>query len=212
MTTSPADHYFNQLVSSGADRWLSARGIWANTIIAWKLGYVGKPLKGDEKYMGCLSIPYFDGLGRERADAMRFRPLYPNPPVKYLSRDLAKPHLFGLLYTNYPKVYVAEGELDCITLWQTGRKAVGVAGTNAWHKEWRWLFRNCEEVVLVFDNDPDRLRPDGTKVNVGQIGAAQVFRGLESLGIHVRNVKLPQGEDVNSLYLKDRKLLEERLG
>jgi len=209
---SPADHYAKQLLGSGADRWLFARGIWSQSIFGWKLGYVGKALKGDEAFVGCLTIPYYDGLGRERPEAMRFRPLYVNPRAKYLNRSGAPHHLFGLMYTDYPKVYVAEGEIDAITLWQTGRKAVGVAGADAWRKPWRWLFRNCEEVIVVFDNDMEKDRPDGRKVNAGQSGAGQVYRALESLGLHVRNVKLPQGHDVNSLYIADRKKLEGVLG
>ena len=204
-----AEHYAAQLAGSGADAWLAKRGLWAVSIIEWKLGYVRVPLPGDEDYVGCLTIPYFDGLGRERG--MRFRPLYANPVAKYLSRDGERPHLFAPMYTEYPRVYIAEGELDAITLWQTGRKAVGIQGTNAWRNEWRWLFRHCEEVALVFDNDPEKLRPDGTKVNAGQLAASKLYRDLEGLGLSVRNVKLPVGYDVNALYVADRARLEKLL-
>lgn len=208
--TPRADYYHAQLVGSGAELWLARRGIWAVSVIDWRLGYVRQPLEGDERFVGCLTIPYFDGLGRERG--MRFRPLYANPPAKYLSRVDDRPHLFAPMYTECPKVFVAEGEIDTITLWQTGRKAVGVPGASAWQESWKWLFRNCGEVVLVFDNDLEKVRPDGTRVNPGQLAASRVYRDLESLGLSVRNVRLPVGHDVNSLCLADRRLLEDLLG
>jgi len=196
---SPARFYHEQLLGSGADRWLFDRRIWADAILGWQLGFVEKPLKGDEDYVGCLTIPYFDGLGRERT--MRFRPIADRPhPQKYLSRPKDPAHLFGVQYSDYPKVYITEGELDAIVLWQLGRKAVGVPGASLWKPVWKWLFRNTEEVVLIMDGD-----------DAGQTGAGKIYRSLESINVPVRNVRPPGGHDVNSLFIADPKELERLL-
>jgi len=193
-----ADFYHQQLVGSGKLDWLVRdRKISLKAIKAFKLGYVGKPAVEDhERFVGCVSIPYFDANDHERS--IRFRTFRDHP--KYLSQSGDEPHLFAVRYSEEPKVFVTEGEIDAVTLWMTGRKAVGVPGAQTWKPSWKWLFRNCEEVVVVFDGDDS-----------GKVGQAKIMRDLGQT-CYARGVEMPAGMDVNDLFRKSRKHLEALLG
>lgn len=188
------DYYHQQLLGSGKLDWLiKERGIGLKAIRAFKLGFVREPaVLEHETYKGCLVIPYYDGRGRERT--IRFRSFRGKP--KYLSLPKSEPHLFAIKYADEPRVFVVEGELDAITIWQSKRRAVGVPGANLWKDEWKWCFRNCEEVIVLFDQD-----------QAGREGAARIVRSLRQV-VAVRGIELPDEMDVNELYCKDRRLLE----
>ena len=186
-------YYSEQLWSSPAAEYLLKRGLFHSTIQRFNLGYVGKPALGHGRYRGRVSIPYRTGLGHEIG--IRYRSIDGSEP-KYLStRGFS--HLFAVTATDNPVVMVAEGEIDAMILWQMGYRAVGVPGTQAWQDHFRYLFRNAEEVVLVFDNDEPKAGR-----NAGQMGAAKVWRSLEKTGIVTRAVMLPRGLDINDAYLE----------
>lgn len=194
-----AEYYHRQLMGSGKLDWLvKSRRIGLKAIRAFKLGYVKHPaIEAHDPYQGMLVIPYLDAYDHERT--LRFRSFNGGP--KYLSMAKARMHLFAVRYTEEPKVYVCEGELDAITIWQTGRKAVGVPGATAWKDQWKWLFRACEEVVVVFDGD-----------EAGGRGATRILRSLNEVASYVRTVEMPPGKDVNDVFRASRKALEEILG
>jgi DNA primase len=190
--------YHSQLWSSPAASYLLNRGLKHSTIERFNLGYVGKPAPGHSRYQGRLSIPYSDGLGRERG--IRYRAIDHTQP-KYLSTK-GFSHLFAVRATDHPIVFLAEGEIDTMILWQLGYRAVGFPGASMWQDHFRFLFRNVEECVICFDNDEPVIEDGRRKVNAGQVAAAKIYRSLERSGIVTRAVTLPRGCDVNDAYLE----------
>lgn len=218
--TAPGLEYHRQLVENtlkGRDRvyrWLRDRGLRNGTITKWNLGYVATPMKGHDQYRGLLVIPYKDAFGRERG--IRFRSLKTGKGKKYLSLKGAEKHLFGVMYSSEPVVYITEGEIDTMVLHQMGFKAVGLPGVNIWLPSWKWLFRGAEEIVIVPDGDGSEPEAQGPGKPLKQATGGVLMRltlsqALRGLPAHVRDVRLPPGEDVNSMYLKDRKRLRALL-
>ena len=188
--TEAATYYHSQIATSGWLGWLYNRGISWEAIVANQLGYVGQPMAGDERYAGALVFPYFNAL---RTDVMLCRYRHPDGhKPKYESPSGGSALLYGPEHTEDHTVCVTEGELDAIVLRQLGFAAVGVPGASAFQPEWRFLFRDCERVLVCFDGD-----------DAGAKGASKIARVLNEVGPVVRSVELPQGEDINSLFLKD---------
>ena len=206
MTESYGDRYHRALWDSPAAPYLLKRGLLHSTIERFRLGYVDKPAPGHHSYRGRLAIPYEDGMGRERG--LRYRRIDGEKDFKYLATKRFS-HLFAVRAADYPVVYLTEGEIDAMILWQLGYRAVAVPGAQAWQDEWKYLFRNCDEVVLCFDNDPPQ-RINGKVVNPGQMGQVKVYRSLESAGVVTRQANLPRGVDINEglLALGERGLRE----
>lgn len=197
--TGVGSYYHDQFWASPAAGYALARGLKHSTIERFNLGYVGKPAPGHSRYRGRLSIPYSDGLGRERG--IRYRSLDGMQP-KYLSTK-GFSHLFAVRATDHPVVFLAEGEMDTMILWQLGYRAVGFPGANTWQDYFRFLFRNVEECVVCFDNDEPSVDENGRrKPNTGQVAAAKIYRSLERSGIVTRAVTLPRGTDINDAYLE----------
>lgn len=169
--------------------YLDSRGLRAETVAEWKLGYVKDPLSGDEDYAGRLAIPYLTPAGTV---SMKFRCVAEHSCkttgcVKYLGPP-NEMHLFGTLNFKYdlPSLVLAEGELDTIISTQAGVRAVGVPGSSVWLPWWDHLFEGYDEVVLARDGDPA-----GRKM-------------AESLSVRLANlrpVKMPEGEDISSFVL-----------
>jgi DNA primase len=192
------DDYHSQLWDSPAAEYLRNRGLLHSTIERFNLGYVAKPAPGHSRYKGRISIPYADGMGNERG--IRYRSIDGSQP-KYLSTK-GFSHLFAVRATDHSRVFLAEGEMDTMILWQMGYRAVGFPGANTWQDHFRFLFRNVEECVLTFDNDEPKVVDGKRKPNTGQIAAAKVYRSLERTGLVTRSVTLPKGMDVNDAYLE----------
>jgi len=195
------DGYHDQLWGSPAASYLRSRGLLHSTIERFNLGYVAKPAPGHWPYRGRVSIPYSDGLGRERG--LRYRKMPDDPSdAKYLAPKKFS-HLFAVRASDHARVFVTEGEFDAMILWQMGYRAVGVPGTKVWQDYFRFLFRNCEEVIICFDQDIPTTDPvtGKRKPNSGAIGAAKVYRSLERSGIVTRAVTLPRGMDITDAYL-----------
>lgn len=122
------------------------------------------------------------------------------PGFKYapLGRDFPLPlpkfHLFNakqaMPTTNTQRVYIVEGEFDAISVWMSGLKAVAVPGSTQWHEPWSHLFGSAE-VKIAFDGDSS-----------GESGAHKLCSLMQKYGIDVEVVTLPDGEDVNSLWVK----------
>ncbi len=193
-----ADFYRAQVWADTPAAFLLQRGLSHSTVDRFRLGYVETPVDGDDKRVGCLTLPYEDGLGRVRS--IRYRPLFPGK-AKYFSRSGDKAHLFAVRASDNPTVYVAEGEIDTMTLWQVGLKAVGIPGANVWKDEWKWLFRNAERVVLCLDPD-----------DAGMRAARGLWQSLSTV-TDVDVARLPVGLDVNDVYRRyGADILREAVG
>lgn len=94
-------------------------------------------------------------LGREGAWYERLRCDMGCHP-KYSSPKGEPSHLYNPLGLgpHSPLVWIAEGELDTLSLVISGVPAVGVLGTQAFFLPWRHLFSgDSKEIVIAFDSD-----------------------------------------------------------
>jgi DNA primase len=201
--SNAAQRYHHQLVRErDNDAWVyltKERGLRPFWIKQFQLGVVREPVRGHERYVGRVAIPYRTGFGEPRG--FRFRRLDNGSP-KYDGDPGVQSHLFAPKYTAEKLVYVTEGEFDCIILHQIGLRAVGIPGANHFKREWRWMFRHAERVVGVLDGDGDPK-------------AAAAFQ--TKLSVNLRDIvpvtfaQMPNGHDINTMYLKDRRKLARLL-
>lgn len=114
----------------------------------FRLGYTGaSPRLGDPAHR--ISIPYLSWSGPTQ---IRFRSLDPNPgQFKYLGSKGHGTRLYNtiVLRSSSQRVYVTEGEIDCVTAWMAGLPCVGVPGAENWKKSYWRLFRYREVIVLA---------------------------------------------------------------
>lgn len=161
------------------------RGLTHSTVHRFGLGRV---VRG--RYAGRLAIPYQDGQYRVRA--VRYRAIRPDATPKVLNEAGKGLHLFAIRATDEAVGVICEGEIDAMTAWQCGVKAVGVPGANVWKAEWAYLFRNCDEVIIAFDND-----------EAGDKGAHTIWRSLNRIGVDVRKALLPPMRDLNDVLVSE---------
>lgn len=178
--------------------YLAARGISEQTARTYRLGYVAvPPVRGDDEYVGRLSIPYVTTGG---VVDIRYRAIRPGDEPKYKSRPGTTTRLFGVtaLTQDTDTIVLCEGEIDTITMNQIGVAAVGVPGANAWKDHWRLLFSDYDNIIVVCDGD--------------QAGRDFGKRMAEKIdGVIV--VHLPDGTDVNDLYVNGGEaLIREKVG
>lgn len=176
--------------------YLTARGITRETARMYRLGYVAKPMRGDDEFAGRLAIPYITTTG---VIDIRYRTVNNEEP-KYLSRGGAKTHLFGVtaLTREGSSIAITEGEIDCMTLNQCGINAVGVPGATQWRDFWPLMFSDYDEVVVVCDGD-----------KAGRDFGRKVAEKLEGVVV----IHMPDGMDVNEVYVQEgQDALVERIG
>lgn len=99
---------------------------------------------------------------------------------------------------NHTHTFLVEGETDTMRLWQelggadSNTGVIGLPGIESWKNEWADVFKDCEQVWVVLDNDQDynvRARVDTAFRNIRA--------SISSIGVKVRRVYLP--EDVNDV-------------
>lgn len=166
--------------------WLHARGLDQETILRFSLGWTGE----EGKYRRSVVIPYF--AGTNELVALRYRSLDPNAQAKYRDHYGEKGHLFNVGSLRNPVVHLTEGEFDAMILEQQGFNAVGVPGVHRFKEEWRWLFLGCD-IRIVMDGDQP-----------GQEAAERLSGIIEPYANRVDVIDLPEGEDVSSMFVKDR--------
>lgn len=176
-----------------ASEYLEARGITEETAVLARLGVTDEELWSDQRTVGRLCIPYLTRAGvvclrlrcLEHADCDEYE------CSKYLGGAGVPPRIYGVehLVSAGGAVCVTEGELDALTLGQCGYSAVGVPGAQTWKPHWNRLFEDFTRIFVFCDGDAA-----GTKVE-----KAWVERFPQAVEI----VRMPDGEDVNSMYLKE---------
>lgn len=191
------DEYHGELWrSSQATTFLRERGLRHSTIERFRLGYVPRGY-----YRGRLAIPYQSGLYSIRAIRYRELPGSGSQGVKYLGEKGSKVHVFAPTAANERVGVICEGEMDAMSVWTIGSKAVAIPGANVWQDHWALLFRNCEYVMLAFDPDV-----------AGERAGRKVERSLSRYGIEARFADLPVGMDVNDVLIsKGAKAVHEML-
>jgi DNA primase len=169
-----------------AEDYLKNRGIPMAVARLASLGVVAEPEIGHEAFRGRLAIPYVTKTG---VVDLRFRSLNPAVEPKYMGMTGAETKMYNVLDVERAGdwIGVCEGELDTITLSScVGIPCVGVPGANSWKKHYTRLLADFERVFVFADGDQP-----GTEF------ARSLARELP-----VTIVQLPDGEDVNSAYVK----------
>jgi DNA primase len=180
-----------------AEDYLAGRGISKEVARAARLGVVWEPEVGHEAYEGRLSIPYITKTG---VVDLRFRSLNPAVEPKYMGMTGAETKMYNVLDVERAGdwIGVCEGELDTITLSHCiGIPCIGVPGANSWKKHYTRLLADFERVFVFADGDQP-----------GKEFATGLARELP-----VTVVSMPDGEDVNSVYVQHgADFIRERMG
>jgi DNA primase len=169
-----------------AEDYLKSRGISMEIARLAQLGVVAEPEIGHESFSGRLSIPYITKTG---VVDLRFRSLNPAVEPKYMGMTGAETKMYNVLDVERAGDFigVCEGELDTITVSScVGFFCVGVPGSNSWKKHYTRLLSDFQRVFVFADGD-----------QAGTEFARSLARELP-----VTIVQLPDGEDVNSAFVK----------
>lgn len=172
-----------------AKDYLEDRGLSYEIARRAGLGVVVEPAAGHDQMLGRLSIPYITTTG---VVDIRFRHIGDDGNVpKYLGLPGAKTHMFNVRAIGDADDFIAvcEGEIDAITLnYAIGIPAVGIPGASNWKTHYRRLLQDFEKVYIFADGD-----------KAGHDFARHLAREVQGVVI----VNMPDGEDVNSMYLKE---------
>lgn len=175
-----------------AAEYLEARGITEDTAVSARLGVVDEPIHGDdESAYNRLSIPF---LTRSGVVDLRYRCIRGHACgevgcAKYLGRPGSTLRIFGVndLIAAGDSLCVTEGELDSLILRQLGHPSIGLPGAESWKRHWHRLLEDFSRIVVFGDGDP--------------AGRRFIKRMMDEFPQSVEGVQLPDGEDVNSMYL-----------
>ena len=169
-----------------AEDYLRSRVIPLEVARVARLGVVEHPEVGHELFRGRLSIPYITKSG---VVDLRFRSLNPAVEPKYMGMTGAETKMYNVLDVDRAgdSICVCEGELDTLTISSmVGWACVGVPGANSWKKHYTRLLADFERVFVFADGD-----------QAGTDFARSLARELP-----VTIIQMPDGEDVNSAFVK----------
>lgn len=159
------------------------RGLTDETIEYFMLGY--------DKQKNAVAIPHFK---EGELINIKYRFLKPKD-IRYTSEPNAEQWLFHDLGIDTGKqkgaIAIAEGEMDCISLWQAGFKNVISPGSGAnSYGTWIESIDYIKQVWIAYDND-----------DAGQSAAKEL---ADRIGIEkCRNVAYPEGiKDANDFLLE----------
>jgi replicative DNA helicase len=174
--------------------YLQGRGITKETAQAWHLG-----VKTDRDGVKWLLIPYLKG---DEIVDVKYRSL---PPASKRFQRIGggESVLFGqhLLEQHKKdktrKLYMVEGELDAITMWQHGYSPVLSTTTGAanFRPEWYDAIEayDPELVIVCYDSDA-----------AGQAGAEKHIKKFQESNRQCVNVVLPGVKDVNEFFIEKK--------
>lgn len=186
-----ASQYQSDLRSdTAAQAYLMGRGIGPEVAATFRLGVLRNPLVGHEQYRGRLAIPYLTPSG---VVTFSFRCIRQHEGdcdghPKYKAPEGMDRTLYNVLdfKKDAEAIYLCEGELDTLTLSSCGFPAVGIPGVSNWKKWFTTCFEDYPQIFVLADGDDP-----GYKLG------AFLSREVKS-----RTIRMPRGEDVNSIYVK----------
>jgi DNA primase len=186
-----ATTYQNDLLGdTSAQAYLATRRISLADAGTFRLGVVRRPLPGHEALTGRLVIPYLTPAGVVNFSfrCLRKHDCKESRCPKYLPIEGMERNLFNVLdlKKDSPFICVTEGELDALALSLAGLPAVGVPGVKNWKKHFSRCLEDFEVIYAIGDSDDA-----GTKFNS--------FLARET---RARPIRMPPGEDCNSLFVK----------
>lgn len=181
--------------------YLATRGISAEHAAIAGLGVVTGEVVDHEQKIGRLAIPYMTPAGPVN---MAFRCLQPHSCgasgcPKYLQSEGLGNNLYYVRAFEDAEdfICISEGELDALTLNICGIPALGISGAEKWEPHWTEIFDDFQYVYVMIDGD-----------SAGDKFGAKVTKAIP----HAVKIRMPDGEDVNSMYVKHGTLyLHERL-
>lgn len=170
-----------------AEELLAVRGIDLEAARSAGLGVVRNPIPQHRHLTGRLSIPYITRAGVVN---FTFRRLGEGNSPKYMKAEGFEANLYGVESLKKADDWIAicEGELDALTLHICGIPALGIPGAKNWKPHWNRIFADFSRVYVFADGDT--------------AGNELKDRALHQLGTSGVHVKMPEGEDVNSLYVQ----------
>jgi twinkle protein len=168
----------------------ATRGISIETVKAFKIG-----LQIDRDGGRWLTIPHYE---KGKLINIKSRSL---PPAKKDFRRVkdCRSILFNsdAIEAHGDEVYIAEGELDALTLIDQGMKnAVGITtGAGSFDPEWIDQLQPVKKIILCYD--PDEAGQKGAREAARRLGYNRCF-----------NVVLPDGQDVNDFFTAGHDLFD----
>ena len=180
--------------------------------LAEKLGLIRRGTRGDyydffrDRVMCSIISAEGKVLGFSgRALTDEAQPKYlnsPESPIYHKSFSLLGMQTAKEAIRTADQVILVEGNFDMIRLQQEGlRNAVAPLGTALTEQQIRYLSRNTENFILIFDGD-----------NAGKKASARALELFLPLGIFPKVVNLPEGEDPDSFVKKEGvEALKERI-
>jgi KaiC/GvpD/RAD55 family RecA-like ATPase len=176
---------------------IKERGLTKDAVLHFKLGSRTEFINKDKEPYDAgehVAIPYIkDG----KCVNIKYRSL--DPEIKKEYKWKREKGGISALYNNdvidnldYKEIYIAESELDAVSLWVLGIKnVIGLTvGAKGFKQEWYERLERFEKIYLVLDNDND-----------GQEGAKKLAKRL-GLGRCI-NIVLPDDvKDPNDFLLK----------
>lgn len=182
-----------------AAEWLAGRGIDLEFAASRGLGVVRDPLPGHEAMRGYLAIPYLTKSGPVN---FQFRCIQGHDckvvpdHKKYRKRKGSPVNLYGVLSLSQAEdwIVVTEGEIDALTWQQMGVPALAVPGAENWKEHWANLLEDFSRVYLAEDGD-----------DAGKDLWIAMSEHIDQSNTMVVRMRMPDGEDSNSMYLKHGK-------
>lgn len=186
--------------------YLSSRGISQETAEFFNLGYIENwkhPKAPTAPASPRLIIP----TGKRSYLARDTRP---NPPKTKDGKDYSKskvgtPKLFNAeaLRSAAEPIFITEGELDAISIYEAGGQAVALGSANYKNKLYEALekYPTKQPLILTLDNDV-----------YGERASAEIFLYLKEKGFNIceLNVQKPY-KDANEALMKNRSRLIEKV-
>lgn len=170
--------------------YLAERGLGAEAADRFRLGYVEPSDDEPRRYWHRMAIPYLTPTGVVQ---IRYRRLIEDDSPKYLGDPGTEVTLYNAHATLGARgpVFLTEGEMDTVAVTTlSGYPAVGIPGAKHWqaHPYWARCFVGLDQLILPADGDA-----------AGHELADAVRNDLPE----VRIVRLPDGEDANSVLARD---------
>jgi hypothetical protein len=178
----------------GALPYLEARGITEAIARSENLGFVKSPILGHGPATGRLAIPYITDAG---PISMNFRCIEDHDcklvdkHSKYWKPAGMPSRLYGVqdYFTDSLSLHVTEGELNRLVLrYHLKLPAFGIPGATNWKPSWKRIFKDFDHVIHWSDGDP--------------AGDGMAKKLAKELGQTYKQVRMPDKQDVNSLFLE----------
>ena len=171
-------------------RYLTGRGLTPETLRTYRIGVVIR------SHVPWVLIPYAYNTTHVTAYKMmafdREENTWMRSEKGRIMKTVGTGKLFPMHRLQRQAIYLCEGEFDAMILRQMGYNALtGTVGAGTFKPEWvRTIKDYTDTVYIAYDADES-----------GAKGARKAARALQ---LATRMVDLPEGLDVNDLYLRDK--------